>query len=301
MASSDPTIRLIEKIAADRFPRSSDDRFKERNRLRAEAGLPAEKHRRGGLAGVYDRNKQFIAPVLTVAGAAVGAPIIGATLSRASRLLPTGAQDIARSLVPVAQLNPTIANLTSSGPSMPVPLALGAAFGAARSAATSAAAGAVTTIATGLINRFLPPVPNSFGPQGGIPQPKEGIIGRTISRIIPGGMTGREWTPATDLTDKIGRPLAVHPAVRESVVGPAGYVVVNYNGQAVAMLRSVAIRAGLYRPPPKPPISGWDLRAINRAASAQKRVKKLAGKVGLVTHRKGAMHRVAMAFGKKAK
>lgn len=299
MASSDPLIRAIEKTADDRFPRDRDARFKERNKLRAEYGLPPEKHVRGGVAGVYDRNKQFIAPILTVAGAAIGAPIIGATLSKVSRLVPSGVADVGRSLLPVAQLNPTFANLTSSGPSMPLPLALAGAFGTARGVLTAAAGATVNTVATGLINRFLPPVPNSFGPQGGIPTPKEGIIGRTISRILPGGMTGREWTPATDLTDKIGRPLAVHPATRESVVGPAGYVVVTYNGVTVAMLRSVAIRAGLYRPPPKPPISGWDLRAINRAASAQKRVKKLAGKVGLVTHRKGAMHRVAMAFGKK--
>jgi len=112
------------------------------------------------------------------------------------------------------------------------------------------------------------------------PQPREGRIGRTVSRILPGGMTGREFMPATDMTDKIGRPLAVYPEEITQVRGPRGYVVVTYNGEKVAMLRAVAIRTGLYNPPPKPPLSGYDMRAINRANSARKRVKKLAGKVG---------------------
>ena len=159
--------------------------------------------------------------------------------------------------------------------------------------------GVVTKAAGGILERLggggaPPPLPSGFGPQ-----PQEGVIGRTISKILPGGMTGYEWTPVNDMTDKVGRPLAVYPAKRESTVGPAGYVMVTMNGERIAMLRGFAIRAGLYSAPPKPPVSGYDMRAIKRAASAGKRVKKLAQTVGFRCERKGAQRAARPAFGRK--
>lgn len=153
---------------------------------------------------------------------------------------------------------------------------------AAASGAVSAAGGALTRWRGGVTT-------TSFVPPQGVPRPREGPIGRRISQILPGGMSGREFTPVNDMTDRTGRPIAVYPETVEQTRGPSGYVVVTNpsTGDKIAMLRHFAIRAGLYDAPPKPPVSGYDMRAINRAASARKRVKKLASKVGFACKTRG--------------
>lgn len=123
-----------------------------------------------------------------------------------------------------------------------------------------------------------PPLPGGRQPQGVVP--------RTIQRILPGGRSGRELTPYEGTEyDKIGRPIAVYPEPTQRLYVPPGYVVVNLgtkeNPQQIGMLKGVARAMGLWKARPKPPITGYDARAIRRAASAQKRVKKLAGNVGL--------------------
>lgn len=168
----------------------------------------------------------------------------------------------------------------------------------------AAATGAAVTYAAGRVNQFVgggrggpPPLPRLApqGPQrGGVPVPREGPIGRTISRILPGGLTGREFTPFEGTEyDKMGRPIAVYPDTREQQVAPPGYVLVDGErigmepGTRLAVLKPVARALGVWKGRPKPPVSGYDLRAITRARSAQGRVKKLAGMVGLKTARKG--------------
>lgn len=271
-------VRNIE-LEADRLSRlatsvggtktTHQERYDLRAQLRSQAGFGKEKIKRGGVAGVYDANKKIITPVLKAA-AAVFAPAGLAAVPVLRSLAPSGAPS------PSPQV-----------PNMLVPT--GAALNV-RSAIGGIVGGAVATIGSGIVDRIFggapsspPPVPQGFQ----IPQPVQGPIGRTISRILPGGRTGREFTAATDLTDRVGRPIAVHPMVRESVVGPSGYVMVNMNGERIAMLKSFAIRAGLYKSPPKPPVSGYDMRAITRAAAAGKRVKKLASKVGFSCVTKG--------------
>lgn len=145
----------------------------------------------------------------------------------------------------------------------------------------------VGTAAVGraVANRFSGPP--SFGPQG-IPRPPAGPVQRIGQRIIPGGKTGREFTPFEGAErDKLGRPIAVYPDTGERYVVPTGYVLVDVNGEKLAMLKGAARAMGLWKPRPKPPVSGWDMRAITRASSARARVKKLAGKVGLKTAAKG--------------
>lgn len=77
MASKDPQIRAIE-VEADRLSRldgktSKKERFRIRNELRADAGLGKEKKKRGGVAGLYDRNKSWAIPAATaLAGLATG-------------------------------------------------------------------------------------------------------------------------------------------------------------------------------------------------------------------------------------
>lgn len=152
----------------------------------------------------------------------------------------------------------------------------------ARAGAGVAAAAGVARVAGGLTRPTLS-LPQGFAPQGGfpMPRPQEGVVGRTISRILPGGMTGREYTPYGDLTDKYGRPIAVYPAEVVQVRGPRGYVVVNYNGEQVAIQSRVAQKMGLYTPPAKPPITAADMKAIRRANGARKRVQRTAKMVGL--------------------
>ena len=124
--------------------------------------------------------------------------------------------------------------------------------------------------------------------QGGAmaPQPVEGPVGAFVSRMLPGGLTGREWRPVEGVEkDKYGRPIAVYPAKAERMVAPSGYVIVypfpsgNDRGPAVAMLKGAARAMGLWSAKPKPVISGYDTRAIQRAHRAKKRVAKLAKKV----------------------
>lgn len=128
----------------------------------------------------------------------------------------------------------------------------------------------------------LGPPTGSFGAQD--PRPREGAIGRTISRILPGGLTGYEGTPVEGTErDRYGRAIAYHADSREQYYAPRGYVLVpNFDdpeGPPIAMLRAAAIAMGLWRARPKPPISGYDARAIRRAHSVKKRVAKLAKKV----------------------
>ena len=153
----------------------------------------------------------------------------------------------------------------------------------ARTAGGAIVGTAATGAASAAYNRLTRP--NLMPPQGGgggfpAPRPREGVVGRTISRVLPGGMSGREFTQYGDGVDKMGRPLAVYPEEITQVRGPKGYVVVEWNGERVAVQKGVAMKLGLYSPPPKPPVSGWDMRAINRAHAAKKRVGKLAKRVG---------------------
>jgi hypothetical protein len=130
------------------------------------------------------------------------------------------------------------------------------------------------------------PAPPSGSPPGGgfgAPAPIEGVFGRTLSRILPGGRTGMEFMPYEGTeTDKYGRPIAVYPAQAARFVAPRGYVIVRNPQnpeQALAILKGAARAMGLWSAKPKPPISGYDRRAIERASRVKKRMKKLARKV----------------------
>jgi hypothetical protein len=121
----------------------------------------------------------------------------------------------------------------------------------------------------------LPPLPPAgpFGPQ--LPASPTPGVGGTVARILPGGSTGYSFQPVVEVE------------VRQRAYAPPGYVVVDLNGQKVAMLKVLARKYGLWKPRPKPPVSGWDMKAINRANRAQKRVKGLASKVGFTCVTKG--------------
>ena len=197
---------------------------------------------------------------------------------------------------------PLIAGLAGSAARKLIPR-MGGAIGRTVSRAVGiarphpVATGVVTTVATGGFGAGSggPPPP----PPPGGRQP-HGVVRRTIQRVLPGGRSGRELMPyeGTEF-DKIGRPIAVHAEMIERAYVPPGYVVVDMpDGERIGVLRNVARSMGLWRPRPKPPITAGDARAIRRANSARKRVKKLAGAVGFSVNNKG---RGFKRFAKKAR
>lgn len=87
MASSNPRVRAIELEASRRAAAdgqsSRAERFDIRNELRSKAGMGAEKRRRGGAAGVWDRNKEVIKPVATGLAGMFLTPAVAAGLGAA--------------------------------------------------------------------------------------------------------------------------------------------------------------------------------------------------------------------------
>lgn len=151
---------------------------------------------------------------------------------------------------------------------------------------------AVSTVAGGLLGRgsMSRPVPTMprlvGGGGGGVPRvPQGGVVG-TVRRVLPGGRSGYTYDPF-DLntpTDRTGRPVAVIPEMRERVSCPPGYVGVDLDGDGVkdaCVLKGVARAMGLYHSRPKPPVSGYEARAIRTATAAKKRVASLARSTGL--------------------
>jgi hypothetical protein len=196
------------------------------------------------------------------AGVAIAAPIVGGAIKRAGswlagRLFGSATKKVASTVV-----------------------------GAVGTGIVGAAAGSVVTRMTGSIGGGppLPPTGSFAAPagQGGVPRPREGVIGRTVSRILPGGLTGYEGVALEGTEyDKYGRPIAVGAEMRERAYAPPGYVIVQTADGPIAMLKGAARAMGLWHPKPKPPVSGWDMRAITKAHAAKKRVRKLGAKVGL--------------------
>lgn len=146
----------------------------------------------------------------------------------------------------------------------------------------------VGTAVVPIVRGAAPPPPPPMNGQSTSRQPR-GIIRRTIEKVLPGGRSGYELTPYEGTEyDRIGRPIAVHGEVIERMYVPPGYVVVDMpDGERIGVLREVARSMGLWKPRPKPPITAGDARAIRRANSARKRVKRLAGDVGFACHVKG--------------
>lgn len=116
------------------------------------------------------------------------------------------------------------------------------------------------------------------------PVPTPGV-GGVIQRTLPGGKTGYQHT----MMDT-GFSGVVSPAYEQRMKCPKGYVAVDIDGDGVndaCMWKPMARSLKLWSSRPKPPVSGWDARAIKRAAGAKKRVKKLASSVGYTTTERG--------------
>ena len=103
-----------------------------------------------------------------------------------------------------------------------------------------------------------------------------GTNGQPGPGIMPGGTaptTPRvpvNGTPAMSGGEDL--PLVVPVQYRQCAKAPRGYVVVEYNGQKVAMLKGCAMDLGLWKPRPKPWLTAKDRKTLSRA-------KTVAGKI----------------------
>lgn len=121
--------------------------------------------------------------------------------------------------------------------------------------------------------------PSSASPPAATPTP--GLEG-WVQRVLPGGKSGYQNSAIAGL-----QPV-VAVSYEQRATAPPGYVVVTMpDGSKAAMWKPLARSLGLWKARPKPPVSGWDLKAIRRADRAQKKVQNLAGKVGLTTRKRG--------------
>jgi hypothetical protein len=116
-------------------------------------------------------------------------------------------------------------------------------------------------------------------------------IGGAIDRFLPGGSTGVLGSGGQAVMGAFGAPAMV-PAQVGTINGQpilkcrAGMVLGKDN--LCYVKSSLPRQFRKWAPAPKPPITGGDAKAIRRAESAKKRVKKLASAVGFTTSRKGA-------------
>lgn len=69
--------------AANRQGKSREERWKLRAAVRQKYGMGAEKRERGGVAGAWDRNKEFIKPIAEIGVGALAGPWAGAALGAA--------------------------------------------------------------------------------------------------------------------------------------------------------------------------------------------------------------------------
>lgn len=173
--------------------------------------------------------------------------------------------------------------------------ALGArAFGSGARRAAGAVGGAIVGgVAVDALSqrmggglRGLPSLPGMALQGGGrrVPAPREGIFGRTMSRVLPGGKSGYEGVPLNQTEyNKYGQPIAVGAEAVERYVVPSGYVLIRdarvNDGEPFGLLRGAARAMGLWHPKPKPLISGYDTRAIQRAHRVKRKVAKIAKRV----------------------
>lgn len=133
-----------DEIAAANRLKDRDARFEARNAVRAKYGMEPEKRKRGGIAGLYDRNKAVVqAAVPTLAGMFIpGGAIAGAVAGGLARGLDRpGKSGIGLDLGQAAQGALTGAAFGGAGEFLGGKMGVGPAGAAMRQQATQAARG----------------------------------------------------------------------------------------------------------------------------------------------------------------
>lgn len=77
-------------------------------------------------------------------------------------------------------------------------------------------------------------------------------------------------------------PIVVDPTYEMRATAPRGYVIVEHNGQKVAMEKGRARQCGKWKPAKKPPITAAEYRQLQTAVRVEKKIKGLATKAGQV-------------------
>lgn len=159
---------------------------------------------------------------------------------------------------------------------------LGTAVAAAGLA--SSAYGAYKTISGVTGNKGVPPMPgglpalpgvSSNRSFGAIPPPP---MGKTGGFGIPRGPGGRMQLPWNDPSVPAAlKAFSLDDSyIRPAMRAPRGYVIVrDPDGQPYPVLKSIAIKFGLWRPSKKPPISVRDWQALKRSDRTIKKLRKI--------------------------
>lgn len=94
-----------------------------------------------------------------------------------------------------------------------------------------------------------------------------------------------DWNPFADADDVPQQTMnmntgvmnvIVAPSVTQRLKAPRGYVIVEYNGQKVAMLKEIARKCGYWKPQAKPIMTAAEGKCLRRAARLTKKVDRIA-------------------------
>lgn len=208
MPSRNPQVRAIEqeasRLAAADGKSSHKERFALRKAMRADAGLGREHKDRGGVAGVWDRNKEY-APALALAALPFALPAIGGMLGIGGGAAGAGAAAAggAASAIPGA-----VAGAAGSA----LPAAIPAAAGAASSGGMLAGLGGILGKVNGAINSPLGQTVTQLGTAAyGIGQQNKANA-MTRGAIAADQTRWREGAPLRDA----GRAALLNPTVPDT-------------------------------------------------------------------------------------
>lgn len=81
--------------------------------------------------------------------------------------------------------------------------------------------------------------------------------------------------------DPCDLPVCVPAELKTIHAAPRGYVIVEKDGQKVAMEKTMARKFGYYKPSAKPPISATEFKQAKAAARVEKKIARLAGTMNL--------------------
>lgn len=121
-----------------------------------------------------------------------------------------------------------------------------------------------------------------------------------ISTLPGGGRGGSKKTTAM-LAQAGALPLTLPVEYTPVAKPPRGYVLVDYDGQEMFMLKGCARDLGLWKARRKPPISASDYRTLMRAATTAKKIDRITKMADRVTGKKRTKTIRVNAQGKRLK
>ena len=111
--------------------------------------------------------------------------------------------------------------------------------------------------------------------------------GSMAAGFLPRDIDGTiDWNPFEDADDMPAQStmnaatgtmnVIVAPNVTQRLQAPKGYVIVEYRGSKVAMLKEIARKCGYWKPQPRPIMTASEGRILRKAARLTKKVDRIA-------------------------